>query len=93
VYFGIKKGESFPFIGDLVFTSKAPEFNTDELFDFNTTSQTFSIYYPECRGDNPRYKDHYAVVSSLNARFEDWDCLDKIQYQKAANSGAKQSKK
>ncbi len=80
VYFGIKKGESFPFLGDLVFTSKAETFTTDELFDFNTTSQTFSIYYPECRADNSKYENHYAVVSSLNARYEDWVNLSKDDY-------------
>lgn len=83
VYFGIKKGESFPFLGDLVFTSKAETFSTDELFDFNTSSQTFSIYYPECRADNPKYENHYAVVSSLNARYDDWATLSDNDYAAA----------
>ena len=46
VYLGIKEGESIPNIGDLVFTSEAERFSSDELVDFKTTSRTFSVYYP-----------------------------------------------
>ena len=41
VYMGIKKGETIPNIGDLVFTSKADEYSIDELTSINTTSHTF----------------------------------------------------
>src|SRR5690606_25819765 len=65
VYFGIRKGESIPHIGDLVFTSEAPVFSSEELTDFHTTSRTFSVYYPETRPGS----DRYTVVVSLNGRY------------------------
>ena len=46
---GIKKGETIPNIGDLVFTSRAPEYSIDELTSIRTSSHTFSLYYPETR--------------------------------------------
>ena len=49
VYFGIRKGESIPHIGDLVFTSAAPHYSSEELVNFHTTSRTFSVYYPDTR--------------------------------------------
>src|SRR5947199_291843 len=45
VYLGIRKGESIPHIGDLVFTSENRNFSSAELTDFRTTSRTFSVYY------------------------------------------------
>ncbi|HZZ57733.1 MAG TPA: FAD-dependent oxidoreductase, partial [Opitutaceae bacterium] len=42
VYFGIRKGETLPHIGDLVFTSQSPHFDSRELTDLHTTSRTFS---------------------------------------------------
>ena len=49
VYLGIRKGESIPHIGDLVFTSASPTFSSEELTDLRTTSRTFSVYYPDTR--------------------------------------------
>jgi all-trans-retinol 13,14-reductase len=49
VYLGIRKGESIPHIGDLVFTSASPTFSSSELTDLHTTSRTFSVYYPDTR--------------------------------------------
>ncbi|MEM9227559.1 MAG: phytoene dehydrogenase, partial [Verrucomicrobiota bacterium] len=81
VYLGIKQGESIPDIGDLVFTSDAPEFSSDELTDFKTSSRTFSVYYPDTRPQNNT--DRYAIVASLNARWKDWENLDETAYNEA----------
>lgn len=78
VYFGIKKGESIPNIGDLVFTSDAPTYSSDELVDFHTTSRTFSVYYPETRPGS----DRYTVVASLNGKYPDWKELSDEDYAK-----------
>jgi hypothetical protein len=76
VYMGIKKGESIPNIGDLIFYSESPEFKTDELLDIKTTSRTFSVYYPRTRED-----DRYTIVASTNARYEDWNDLTDDEYE------------
>jgi len=79
VYMGIRAGESIPFIGDLVFTSEAPEFSMGELTGMRTTSRTFSVYYPDTR---PHTKvPRYAVVASINAQWADWENLDDAQYE------------
>jgi all-trans-retinol 13,14-reductase len=79
VYMGIKKGETIPNIGDLVFTSRAPEYTIDELTSIHTSSHTFSVYYPETR---PHLKDErYIVVASLNARWDEWSDLTDEQYE------------
>jgi all-trans-retinol 13,14-reductase len=77
VYFGIRKGETIPHIGDLVFTSENPHFSSEELTDFRTTSRTFSVYYPDTRPG----LDRYAVVVSINARYEDWNRLSDEEYE------------
>ena len=80
VYIGIKKGEDIPRIGDLVFTSDAKDFSSDELTHFHTKSRTFSVYYPETR---PHLKDkRYAIVASLNAKWEDWANLSDEEYKR-----------
>lgn len=76
VYFGIRKGESIPHIGDLVFTSAAPEFSSEELTAFRTTSRTFSVYYPDTRPGS----DRYTVVVSLNGRYPDWKNISDEEY-------------
>lgn len=78
VYMGIKEGESIPNIGDLVFISKASPFSSDELKSFDTTSRTFSMYYPDTRPQNE--VDRYAVVASLNANWADWANLSEEDY-------------
>jgi phytoene dehydrogenase-like protein len=78
VYLGIRKGESIPHIGDLVFTSANPRFSSTELTDLHTTSRTFSVYYPETRPGAERY----TVVVSLNARYEDWAQLSEADYER-----------
>ncbi len=79
VYLGIRKGESFDYAGDLLFCSGEPTYDPSSLVSANTTSRTFSIYYPDIR---PGSSD-YTVVASMNARFDDWIKLDKDQYQSA----------
>lgn len=80
VYMGIKKGETIPNIGDLVFTSKAEEYSIDELTSIKTSSHTFSLYYPETR---PHLKEkRYSVVASLNSRWDEWDALSEEAYEK-----------
>jgi phytoene dehydrogenase-like protein len=80
VYMAIKEGEKIPFIGDLVFTSTANTFNTDQLLAKDVTSRTFSVYYPETR-PHENIKKYY-IVSSTNAKYEDWDGLTEEQYKK-----------
>ena len=78
VYLGIRKGESIPHIGDLVFTSANPRFSSEELTNFHTTSRTFSVYYPDTRPGS----DRYTVVVSLNGRYGDWKQLSDADYEK-----------
>lgn len=82
VYMGIKEGESLPPVGDLVFTSQAQPFSEKELLDINTTSRTFSVYYPEMR---PQDEPRSAIVASLNARYTDWANLTEVEYLKHKN--------
>ena len=77
VYFGIRKGESIPHIGDLVFTSAAPNYSNDELTHFHTSSRTFSVYYPDTRPGS----DRYTVVASLNGLYPDWKSLAEADYE------------
>jgi phytoene dehydrogenase-like protein len=79
VYIGIKPGESFPEVGDLLFTSTAPEFDSLELCDMKTKSRTFSIYYPRTRPANP----DYTVVASMNGNYDDWADLTDEEYHAA----------
>ena len=81
VYLGIRKGESLPHIGDLVFTSANPSFSSEELTDFHTTSRTFSMYYPDTRPGS----DRYTVVVSLNGRYGDWERLSEDDYEREKN--------
>ncbi len=79
VYFGIRKGESFEDIGDLLFTSTAEEFSSDEMRHMETRSRTFSVYYPKTRPDKP----DYTIVASMNGNYDDWATLDNDAYGKA----------
>lgn len=78
VYIGIKKGESIDYVGDLLFTSEADRFDTNAILSKNVTSRSFSFYYPEIRPGSNRY----SIVSSTNARYEDWAHLNAEEYQK-----------
>ncbi len=79
VYMGLRAGESIPFIGDLIFTSDDSDFKTDLILSPKVGSQTFSVYYPEAR---PHLPPQYAIVSSSNARYEDWKNLTEVDYEK-----------
>lgn len=81
VYMGLKEGESFPEIGDLIFTSEEPNFSSAELKAFGTRSRTFSIYYPSIRPESktPRY----TIVASTNALWKDWENLSGQAYENA----------
>lgn len=78
VYMGIREGENIPFVGDLVFTSEDNDFSTDLILSPKVGSQTFSIYYPDTR---PHLPPKYAIVSSSNARYEDWVHLNEAEYE------------
>lgn len=78
VYMGIKKGEKLDRIGDLLFTSVDPEFDSERLCAKNVTSRTFSMYYPDIRPGS----DRYSVVSSTNANWSDWADLNDEDYQR-----------
>lgn len=77
VYMGIREGERLPFIGDLIFYSESEKFSSEELLSDKITGQTFSLYYPDMR---PERGERYAIVSSSNARFCDWDGLSESDY-------------
>ncbi len=77
VYLGIRDGEHLDAVGDLLFTSTAPQFDSEELLDLQTRSKTFSLYYPKTRPGQNRY----TVVASMNSRYDDWAALDDIHYQ------------
>lgn len=78
VYFGISKDEAIDDIGDLLFTSTAECFDSEELLDFHTQSKTFSIYYPKTRPGHNRY----TIVASMNSRYDDWANLPEEAYNK-----------
>lgn len=79
VYMAMKPGvEIDESCGDLLFTSTAPLFRTEALLSRDITSRTFSFYYPRTR---PEAKRRFAVVSSTNARWEDWSELSDQEYE------------
>lgn len=79
VYMGIREGEVIDDIGDLIFYSEAGKFKTDELLAMNTSSRTFSIYYPRLRPQLPNAG--YSIVASTNARYDDWVNLNIEEYK------------
>ena len=79
VYIGIKKDESIEPIGDLIFTSLSPEFDSTELLDVNTRSKTFSVYYPKTRPGH----DRFTIVASMNSRYDDWTQMSDQDYAAA----------
>ena len=77
VYIGIKKGQRIDYIGDLLFTSEAKKFDPRELCSRDTTSRTFSVYYPQTRPGS----DMYSIVASSNADYDDWATLSEEEYR------------
>ncbi|MDA7978818.1 MAG: FAD-binding protein [Pirellulales bacterium] len=79
VYMALQPGELIDeSVGDLLFSSTAPLFRTDLLLSRDITSRTFSFYYPRTRPGT----DRCMVVSSTNARYEDWANLPEEEYQR-----------
>ena len=79
VYMGIKKGETIPDVGDLLFTSESEDFSAEEMLDMETKSRTFSLYYPKTRPGH----DRYTIVASMNGRYDDWVNLSDEVYDQA----------
>lgn len=79
VYLGIREGERIDYVGDLIFTSQAARFDATELRSKDTTSRTFSFYYPSIRPGS----DRYTVVASTNAHYDDWAYLSPDEYRAA----------
>lgn len=80
VYMAFRQGDLIDeSTGDLLFCSTAPRFQTDLLLSRQVTSRTFSFYYPRTR---PHLAARCFVVSSTNARYEDWEGLDRETYQR-----------
>ncbi|MCA9483062.1 MAG: NAD(P)/FAD-dependent oxidoreductase [Nitrospina sp.] len=87
VYIGIRKGETIPNVGDLLFTSEEEEFTSEALLEPRTKSRTFSFYYPETRPG----LNQYAIVSSTNARYSDWADLDETEYMRKKDELVKET--
>lgn len=66
--------------GDLLFSSTAHDFRTDLILSPHVTSRTFSFYYPRTR---PAGRPRCLIVSSTNARYEDWASLSPDEYTEA----------
>ena len=80
VYMAIKEGvEIDESTGDLLFSSTAPLFRTEALLSRDITSRTFSFYYPRTRPTKKKIR--HAIVSSTNARYEDWAGLNEEEYE------------
>jgi phytoene dehydrogenase-like protein len=78
VFLGLAEGQDIPFVGDLVFSSTRPSFDSAALCDFHGASRTFSIYYPKTRGGAAK---RFSIVSSTNAHWRDWAELDERAYE------------
>lgn len=79
VYMALKPEERIDeATGDLFFTSTAPVFRTDLLLSRDITSRTYSFYYPSTR---PQSRPRCLIVSSTNARYEDWAYLPEDEYE------------
>ncbi len=87
VYMGIRKGESIPFVGELLFTSTAPRFDSEALCALDCTSRTFSFYYPDIRPGS----DRYTVVASINSRYQDWAAMNDETYLAEKEKMAKET--
>jgi phytoene dehydrogenase-like protein len=77
VYMALKAGEELDeSLGDLLFSSTAPLFRTESLLSRDVTSRTYSFYYPRTRPGSHRC----LIVSSTNARYQDWGDLSAEEY-------------
>ena len=66
--------------GDLLVSSTAPLFRTEMLLSRDITSRTYSFYYPRTR---PAGRPRCLIVSSTNARYEDWAELNSNEYEQS----------
>lgn len=78
VYIGIKRGETLPKIGDVVFHSTAPEFSPEGYLTHPPRSRSFSVYHPSARPGH----DRYSVVASMGANYADWTGLSQEEYRR-----------
>ena len=79
VYMALKPDDTLEeSTGDLLFSSTAPLFRTDLLLSRDITSRTYSFYYPRTR---PEGRPRCLIVSSTNARYEDWSELSQEEYE------------
>lgn len=76
VYIGLKPGEGFDDVGDLLFHSEHQGFDIQSMLSMDVSSRTFSFYYPETRPGS----DRWLVVSSTNANYRDWADLSPEDY-------------
>jgi phytoene dehydrogenase-like protein len=79
VYIGIRPGEQLEYMGDLLFTSTCPRFDSEAICAADVTSRTYSVYYPSIRPGT----DRYTIVASMNACYEDWADLSPDAYAAA----------
>ena len=78
VYMALKPGEELDeSLGDLLFSSTPRVFRTELLLSRDVTSRTYSFYYPRTRPGS----DRSLVVSSTNARYQDWADLPSDEYE------------
>jgi phytoene dehydrogenase-like protein len=79
VYMALKPEEQIDeSTGDLLFSSTASLFRTELLLSRDITSRTYSFYYPRTR---PQGRPRCLIVSSTNARYEDWADLNEADYE------------
>ncbi|TWT59352.1 phytoene desaturase family protein [Rubinisphaera italica] len=78
VYMGLKPGVGFDYCGDLLFHSEHRGFDIEAMLSKQISSRTFSFYYPETRPGS----DRWLIVSSTNARYEDWANLSEEDYER-----------
>jgi phytoene dehydrogenase-like protein len=79
VYMALKADDSIDeSTGDLLFSSTAPVFRTELLLSRDITSRTYSFYYPRTR---PQGRPRCLIVSSTNARYENWASLPDDEYE------------
>ena len=82
VYLGIKPGETIPNIGDLLFTSTWPVFDSEAICSRDVSSRTYSVYYPAIRPGS----EQYTIVASMNSWYDDWAGLAPEEYRAAKSA-------
>lgn len=87
VYIGLHKDAKLPRVGELLFTSTYPTFDTRALTALDCTSRTYSFYYPELRPT----VDRSSVVASINSNYEDWSEMDEETYHRTKEQYARDS--